>query len=165
MKRPKLGDIFIIPVDHGKYAYGQFIFISKMGPIVQIFKKISIGEINLDELLLSDLLFQPVIVGLYAAIKEGLWNIVGNRSVITNEHPKFLTTNWSEKTGKAGMWAIWDGEKYYDIGHELPDQYKNYEYLIIWPPQMITERIRTGKTPFPYGDLIQNNEFTPIKKC
>ena len=45
----------------------------------------------------------------------------------------------------------------------MPAEYKKLEFLVVWDPKNVVDRIETGKTPFPYSDLIENNEFTPIK--
>lgn len=163
MKRPKIGDIIEITLSSGEKVYGQYIIESKFGPIIQVYEEKKYNPENIDNLVNSRLLFPPVIVGLFAAIKNQLWRIVDNRKVIIHGHPKFVSTIWNEKTGEAGIWSIWDGERFTGIGANLPTQYKDLEFLIIWPPQMIVERIETGKMPFPYYDLIQHNRFTPIK--
>ena len=164
MKRPKIGDIFEVPISQGRMAIGQYLLQSKMGPIVQILGILPIDKNDIEELLLSKPLFPPVIVGLFAAIQKNMWRIIGNKKVTLIDHPKFISNIWNEKTGKAGFWTLWDGNKFYDIGHFLPSEYRELEFLVVWTPQSITERIETGKIPFPYGDLIQNNEFTPVKK-
>lgn len=162
MKRPRIGDIFKIPLSDGRNAFGQYILQSKMGPLIQVYEILSVDEVDLDEIINSKLLFQPVIVGLFAAIKNEIWSVVGNKAVILKEHPRFITTNWNEKTGEAGIWVIWNGESYSNIGPVLPNAVKRYEFLVIWPPQMITKRIETGKVPFPFGELIRDNKFTPF---
>lgn len=56
---------------------------------------------------------------------------------------------------------MWDGEKEIKIGKELPDEYKTLEFLVVWNPPNVTQRIETGEIPFPFGELIRDNEFTP----
>jgi hypothetical protein len=162
-KKPKVGDIFEIPLSVGRKAYGQYLHQSKMGSIVQIFDIISKDKIDLKQIILSPLQFPPVIVGLYAAIKEGYWKIIGQQSISEFVHPKFISTFYDEYSGKARIWFLWDGYKEVKIGPVLPEEYKRLEYLVVWNPPDIVERIETGEVPFPYADLIKNNKFTPLK--
>jgi hypothetical protein len=108
-------------------------------------------------------LFPPVITGLYAAIKNGSWKVIGHQPVLNFIHPRFLSNLYDPDTGKAGIWFLWDGERDIRIGPTLPPEYKELEFLVVWTPQLVVNRIETGKIPFPYGDLIKNNKFTPVK--
>lgn len=160
MKKVKLGDVFTIPLSSGKLCYGQYQFESKFGPIVQIYNLKTEKEINYKEVILAPKLFPPVIVGLFAAIRDKLWKVIGNIPIIEKNHPIFISTFW-DNHGNASIWKLWDGMNIVKIGMELPKEYKQYEYLIVYPPTLLMERIETGKIPFPYGDLITNNKFTP----
>lgn len=162
-KRPKVGDIFSIPLADGKMGYGQYLHYSKMGPIIQIFNLISDAEASIEEVISAKPLFPPIITGLFAAIKDGSWRVIGNRPVPNFVHPKFLSTLYDPDTGRAGMWFLWDGEKDIKIGTTLSPEYKEFEFLVIWTPQHVVDRIETGKIPFPYGELIKYNKFTPLK--
>lgn len=65
--------------------------------------------------------------------------------------------------GSATFWYYWDGSKYHKIGKELPENYKDKEFLIIYPPNMVTERIEKRGIPFPYKELIKYNRFSQLK--
>jgi hypothetical protein len=78
--------------------------------------------------------------------------------------PNFVSAYYDEKTGEAYQWFVWDGENYSRVGSRLPDELKKLEYLVVWHPYNIPERIETGVYPYPYGDLIKNNKFVPLKK-
>ncbi len=160
-RKPKVGDIFEIPLSNGRKAYGQFLNFSKMGPIIQVFDLISESDIPVEEIAASKPLFPPVITGLFAAIRDKMWRVIENRSIVNFTQPKFVTALYDEQTGKAKRWSIWDGEKFTRIGHELPLEYKRLEYLVVWNPIDVVDRIETGEVPFPYDDLIKHNEFTP----
>jgi hypothetical protein len=162
-KKLIVGDIIEIPLSNRKKAYGQYLHKSKMGPIIQVFDLTYRDKIELDQIISSRPLFPPVITGLNAAIKTGLWKIVGNKPVLSFVHPKFVSTLYDQVTGKARIWFIWDGQSYSKVGAVLPAEYKKLEFLVVWDPKNVVDRIETGKTPFPYSDLIENNEFTPIK--
>jgi len=160
----KVGDIFEIPLKDERKAFGQFLFLSKKGPIIQIFDLVSKRSIAVDEIITKGLLFPPVITGLYAALKDGIWKVVDNVPVINFVHPLFVSTLWNEKTGEAGIWFLWDGQKDNRIGSFLPEKYRSLEFLVVWNPKDIERRIETREVPYPYGDLIKKNRFTPRAK-
>jgi hypothetical protein len=159
----KIGDVFAISLSNGKKAYGQYLHYSNIGPIIQVFDLISISDVAVEKLLLAKQLFPPVITGLFAAIKEKYWKVIGNSPIENFVHPKFVSTLYNQKTGKAGIWFLWDGQRTTKIGPVLPEEYRNLEFLIVWNPMNIVHRIETEEVPFPYADLIRNNEFTPLK--
>lgn len=160
MKRPKVGDIFKIPLSNGRNAFCQYLIQSKMGPIIQVFSLITREEVPVEEIIQSQALFPPVITGLFAAVKNGSWKIIGNSSPTLTNHPLFVSTEWT-RNGKATYWYLWDGDREIKIGKELPDEYKELEFLVVWNPPNVTQRIETAEIPFPYGELIRDNRFTP----
>ena len=160
MKRLKIGDVFEIPLSNGNESYGQFLSRTKMGALVQVYD-VSSKEINdIEAIVNSPKLFPPILCGLFAAIKEQIWTVIGNVPVKDFIHPIFVTTVWDKK-GNAIFWSTWDGQKFQKIGKELPEKYKKCEFLSIYPPQMVSERIETKEPPFPDRDLISKNKFTP----
>lgn len=162
----KIGDIFEIPLKDSKKTYGQYIYKDiKQGPIIQVFDLIINEDIplNISDLIFAKPLFPPIITGLQAAIRVGLWHVIGKMDVKNFTYPKFVSAYYNEKTGEAYKWFVWDGEKYDQIGSKLPNELKNLEYLIVWSPYDVIYRIETGHYPFPYGDLIMNNKFIPLK--
>lgn len=161
-KKPALGDVFEIPLSGDKRAYGQFVYWDKEnGPIIQVFNLISEEVQPIDEIVKSGPMFPPVITGLFAAIRQNVWRVIGHRPVDNFVYQPFVATMYNGKTGKAGKWFLWDGEKYIEIGERLPDELKKHEFLVVWSPYDIVDRIETGVIPFPYKELIQFNEFTP----
>jgi hypothetical protein len=162
-KKPKEGDIFEIPIPNGKKSYGQYLHYSKMGPIIQIFSLISEGDVTINRILGSKPLFPPVITGLFAALKEKKWRIIGHEPITDFVHPMFVTTLYDQHTGEASVWFLWDGQRDIRIGSVLPQEYKNLEFLVVWDPSNVVHRIETGEMPFPYADLIKYNRFTPTK--
>lgn len=162
-KKPKEGDIFEIPLSNGRKAYGQYLYFSKLGPIIQIFSLITTETASLDQILDSKPLFPPVITGLFAALNKKKWKVIGNNPITQFSHPKFIRTLYNQRTGEAGIWFLWDGKDEIRIGSVLPVEYKSLEFLVVWNPQDVVDRIETGKIPFPYAELIKNNRFTPLK--
>jgi len=157
----KVGDIFEIPLSSGKKAYGQYVFRDRMGPMIQVFDLITNTKIHVEQLRDSKPLFPPIITGLSAAIKKEFWKVVGHLPVEKFEYPNFISTLYNDKTGKAGIWFLYNGEKYGRIGTILPKELKKLAFLIVWSPHDVVYRIETGEYPFPYLELIMHNEFTP----
>ena len=159
--RLKVGNVLEIPLSDGRRAFGQYVHRDKMGPLLQVFDLITVRDIQLDQLQNVRPLFPPIYTGIFAAVRVDYWRIIGYIDVEDFVHPKFISTFYDQKTGKAGIWFLWDGEKSTRIGHELPLEYKSFEYLIVWDPHDVVQRIETGNYPYPYTDLIQNNSFEP----
>jgi len=118
----------------------------------------------LDRLKNAQPLFPPVITGLFAAIRTGMWKVIGYMPVEEFAYPKFVSTFSNEKTGEARVWFLWDGEKSTRIGSKLPEDYKEFEFLVVWSPYDVVHRIETGEYPYPYGDLIRYNKYTPKER-
>jgi hypothetical protein len=158
----KVGDVFEITLSDGRYAYGQYVFRDqKMGPIVQIFDLISEEHVSIGQLGSVRSLFPPIITGLFAAIRTGMWKVIGRRPVEGFAYQNFVSTLFDDKTGKARIWFLWNGEKSIKLGPQLPKEYKNLEYLMVWNPPDVVKRIETGEYVFPFRELILNNEFAP----
>lgn len=122
-RKPTEGDIFEIPLSDGKMAYGWYLYYSKMGPLIQVFDLITSSKekVLLEQVMSSKPIFPPIITGLFAAIKEKYWRVIGHQPVINFIHPKFVSTFYDEFTGKANIWFLWDGQKETRIGAFLPE--------------------------------------------
>lgn len=156
----KVGEIFEIPLSDDRRAYGQYVFRDpKMGPLIRIFDRISRSPIEIEELRNSKPLFPPVLTGLYAAISSGLWKIVGYLPVEDFIYPKFISTNFDLRSGQTGVWYLWDGQRSRLIGSQLPEKYKQLEFLVGWAPQDVATRIETGQLQEPYRTLIKENRL------
>jgi hypothetical protein len=162
----KVGDVFEIPLSENRKSYGQYAFADKkVGPLIRVFDIIvQNGEIlDLETIVKIPLRFPPIITGVVAAMRKGFWKKLDNISVKDFVYPKFVSTLYDGKTGKPGAWFLWDGEKSINVGNKLAEEYKGLEYLIVWNPSDVTQRIETGLYPFPYKDLMEKNEFVPKK--
>ncbi|GIV67076.1 MAG: hypothetical protein KatS3mg047_1469 [Bellilinea sp.] len=157
----RIGHIVEIPLSNQRKAYAQYIIRDRMGPIIKVFKHIGMEKPDLDLIVNSGELFPPVITGLFAAVRTGLWTIIGSRRVENLQYPGFVSTFYNQKTGEATIWYYWDGKQSIRLGPVLPDEYKAKEYLMVWSPYDVMHRIETGEYPFPYKDLILYNRFTP----
>lgn len=156
----KVGDIFEIPLSNNKKAFGQYVFWdSKNGPLIKVFDLIPNLEeqIPIEDIIARKELFPPVITGLMAAIKIGLWKIVGHSEVKDFIFPEFISAFVDYKSGKVGYWYLWNGINSTNLGHELPEKFKNLEFLVVHSPYDIPERIETGVKP--YDSLIRFNKI------
>ena len=161
MKQPLVGDIFEIPLSEKKKAFGQYIYWDRQkGPLISVYNCILSQEKNTpspEKIITSKPLFPPVITGLQAAVKSGLWKIIGHASVQGFTYPGFVSTAIDYTSGNHGYWYYWDGEKSITLGKELPEEYQRKEFLAVYSPFDIAERIETGKRP--YEELILTNKM------
>jgi hypothetical protein len=103
----KKGDFFELPLSDGRFAYGQYVFKDrKMGPLIQVFDLISENRIQIEQLKTAYPLFPPIITGLFAAIRTGMWNVIGRKAVENFTYPNFVSTFYDQKTGKARIWFL-----------------------------------------------------------
>ncbi len=147
----KIGDILEIPLSDGRRAYAQYVWRDKlMGPMIRVFDVITEERVDIDVLRGASLLFPPVFTGLYAAVRTGLWQIIGRLPVDDFTYPKFIWPLYDDKVDKVRNWALWDGEKEIHIGRKLPNRYRGLEQLVGWAPQDVAERIETGQNPLDF---------------
>ncbi len=156
----RIGDVFEITLSENRKAYGQFIEKSDAGPVIVIFKKISNSEdLKIEELKNLGYFFPPVITGLQGAIKLGLWKKIGKMPVKKISPIRFISCSRDLKTGEILEWFLRENNKYYKLGKELPKEYKNYEYDVVWSPYDINWRIENNEVPTPYKNWIENNKW------
>jgi hypothetical protein len=164
----KVGDIFLIPIDAQRFAYGQFVYgrgSISFAPLVQIFKYITSEEIERDisRIIRSGPLFPPVCTGVGAAIRAKLWRIIGSEAIVAFVYPTFISPMYDPQVGKVYHWSIFDG-KFTRVGEQLPENMKKKELMVTWSPHDLSRRITTGELPFPYKELIEKNGFTPKQR-
>lgn len=150
MIRIRVGDIFQIPLSDSRKAYGQYVKKDPMGPVVKIFDLITEENIEPDKVRAAGLLFPPVITGLFAAVKSGLWKRIGHIPISNFEYQNFISATYDEKTKQVGTWYLWDGDHFVPLGKTLPEQYKQLEQLIVWEPKTLVRRIETGENPYEF---------------
>ncbi|MCC6604820.1 MAG: immunity 26/phosphotriesterase HocA family protein [Anaerolineae bacterium] len=149
-KTLKVGDIFEIPLSDGRKACGQYVRADKdNGPVIRIFDLITKDDMKIDEIVNAPVMFPPIVVGLKAAIKSGLWTIIGNLPVTDFVPPNFISAMYNSISDKVGMWYLWDGieSKFIPIGNKLPEEYRGLEQLVVWAAEDVTKRIETGVNP------------------
>jgi hypothetical protein len=153
MSRPRLrvGSILEIPLSDGRKAYGRYLhFDPKKGQILQVYDVISMGdqEVDLNTLKSARDLFPPIFVGISAAVRAGIWRIIGYLPVENFVYPGFLAAHWSGNPPVVYRWFFWDGMKSIPLGAKLPDKYKKHEYVGGYAAQDVVKRIETGEESF-----------------
>lgn len=159
----KVGDLFEITLSDHRKAIGHYVYWdAKNGPFIQVYDYLAEKEdMRIEDALTRPYMFPPVITGIKAAVRNGLWPVIGKRPVTDFTYPKFISSYWNDQTGEVKNWFLFDGLNFINIGSFLPEEYKKLEYLVVWSPFDIIYRIETGLIPFPYGEMIKNNRFTP----
>lgn len=152
--RIRIGDVFEIPLSDGRKAFGQYVFRDKMGPIIRIFDRIldkdeKLALASLDSNLLR---FPPVITGLFAAIRSGLWKRVGKLPTDTFQYPNFVSRIKDTGSGLESPWFLWKGKDFIALGHHLPSEYRTLERLVVWEPTNLVRRIEIGENPYAHSE-------------
>jgi len=161
----RVGDLFEITLSDRRVAIGHYVHRDdKNGPFIQVFNSITNkDDMEIEDVVATGYMFPPIITGLKAAVRKGLWPIIGKRPVIDFKYPKFLRSFWNDKTGEVKNWFLFDGVNDFSLGPVLPEEYKSLEYMVVWSPLDVIYRVETGIIPFPFGEMIKNNKFTPMK--
>jgi len=151
-KRTRVGDVLEIPLSNGRKAYGQYVYKDEtMGPLVQVFDLITSDDLDPEQILellkKAHPLFPPVLTGLFAAIRTGLWKAIGHMPIKEFVYPGFVSV-YHEQYQTRGPWSLWDGKKRVNLGPRLPEQYKSLEFLVGWDPHDVAHRIETGENPY-----------------
>jgi len=134
----RVGDVFVIPISGNRKAYGQYVFRSNMGPMIKVFDMITgENEASLEELENAKSLFPPVITGLNAAIKVGLWQKKGKLPVGDYSKTQFVSAWWNDKTGEVYHWSLWDGKQFIRLGKILPRNIKNLSTMLFGVRMML----------------------------
>ena len=153
-------------MDDGRKAFGQYVYQDKRyGPIIRIFDFIvsSKEKVDSNKLDKSNLRFPPIfMVGLYPVFRTGRWKVLGKSTLEDFTYPGFLTTAIDYKEKNHGFWFLIDEKSSTNLGRTLPKKYKKMEFLALYPPEVIEDRIKTGLKYL--GDLIETNEFKPVVK-
>ena len=126
--RPKLGDIFMIPLPNGRYAYGKVLRDASVGIYEPILDHPSDTPIN------SSFAF---VVGLYSDIlKSGIWPIVGHESFGSEEQewppPYYI------KDTISGKFSIYNKGK---IREATEEECEGLEKAAVWEAHHIIDRI------------------------
>src|SRR6266545_8183508 len=96
-QRVTVGDIFEIPLSDGRKAYAQYVFRDpKQGPLIQVFDYFGESNFHMEDIRNAKPLFPPVITGIGAAVKTGLWKVVGHAKITNFVYPTFIASGFQK---------------------------------------------------------------------
>lgn len=140
-RMPQVGDVVQIPLETGQFAYAHYVHDDPVnGPLIQILRQITNEPAEQQSLDTSRLLVPPLIAGIGAAVKEGTWQVIGKRPVVSFKYPLFKY-GLLDKQGNVPIWWLWDGRKMREVGPILPPEYEKLEMLQVYPAAMVEEKI------------------------
>ncbi len=144
--RLRVGDILEIPLSDGRHAYAQYVFFDdKVGGMIQVFDLITKQRASLDQIKGAKPLFAPILTGLRAAVRSGLWARIGHAPVEGFSYPEFVTPQVYDKEGPRN-WYLWDERRtFIFLGRDLPDQYRHLERLAGWDPRDVADHIEKAR--------------------
>jgi hypothetical protein len=147
-KRVQIGDIIEIPTAKG-LAYAQYTHQHRTyGGLIRVFDPLFANQPNS----FSDLINAPVRFSTFfpvvAAIKNGVFRVVGHESVAPHNQsfPIFRNGVADPKTKKVSVWWFWDGEREWKVGAITPEQ-REMPIVGVWNDTLLIERIESGWTP------------------
>lgn len=143
-----MGDIYKIPITKMKHAYAQYCHEDNFGYMIKFFNLITAEDLDLTEIINLDLMFPPIYVGIFPALREGGWIKIGNLEVKNFKVPRFKS-GLPDRYGNVNNWWLIDGEKEISLGKKLPEKYKNLEHKAGWSYHDVVKRIKNkGKIPY-----------------
>jgi hypothetical protein len=148
MKKPKIGDIIEIPTKIG-LAYAQYTHDHpRRGALLRVFDQIFESRPADWERVSQGVVRYPVFFPLTAAVRRGIFEIVGHSEVTgaNKIFPLFRDGVPEPGTTKVSRWWLWDGEKDWWVGELTPEQGK-LPIDGIWTDLLLVERIEGGWVP------------------
>ena len=140
MKRPKVGDVFAFSLPAGQLGYAHYIALHPtFGALVRMFRSDDPQPRPVEDVYKAQSPFNPVFVGLYAAVRSGRWRPIGSLPPPPEPFPRFRWT-FETKPGKYNDWRIWDGQSDVLIG-ELPRADRALEFKQVWGAEGLEERL------------------------
>lgn len=157
IKNTKIGDVFSAKIDDSHKKYLQYI-ISDMtqlnSDVIRAFTKIYPIQANpsLEEIVNDNVDFYAHCVT-KNGIKRGLWEKIGNTDDIgRTDHILFRDSGdyGSPEVRISNDWWVWNvNEPFIEVG-KLPNQYKTAEIGIVFQPERILNRMKTGSYQIKY---------------
>ncbi len=143
----ELGQCYVVPLADNRKAYGQYVYWDNdYGPLSRVFAFAGPKVSKVEDLPTRELLFPPIFIGFGSVFKAGRWQIIGSLPVVNFSFPKFRFT-FGRRLGRHRDWKIYDGARLILIG-DLPPEYRSLEFLCAWSPQLVEQRIATGKNRY-----------------
>jgi hypothetical protein len=131
--RPKVGEIFMIPIDNNYYSYGQIVTKGATSDCVVIYDILRQEHPSLDEITSCPIVFFAHTVDV--RIVDGLWPVLGNAPVPKNiVFPKY-------KTETLDGYMILNHEGDIIKQEATESETEELNYLDSWSPESIEKAI------------------------
>lgn len=165
--RPKIGDVFEVPLEGEKKGYMQYIandLTALNMDVVRIFKKryMNTEKPELRDIVNDDIEFYTHCVAVKFGIEDALWKVIGNTADVGDlktpffrdylDQPKVLPSYKQIPVKVAHMWRVWriNGDMV-EVGELRGENIKAEPGLGYWPKHIIA-RMNTGKYPVHFAD-------------
>ena len=147
----KIGDIFSVKISKNKKKYFQYIAIDKSmlgSDVIRGFKKAYDVKLNpsLEEIIANEVAFYAHCMVQWG-IKFGFWEKIGSSKEVGSLQVIFRDCDdYGEPAIKVSKnWRVWQiNEERIKIG-KLNKKYSNAEFGLVFSPNQIVSRIKTGK--------------------
>ena len=156
----KIGDIFSAKIDMDHKRYLQYI-ISDMtqlnSDVIRVFSKVYQLEENpsIEEIVKDKVDFYAHCVT-KDGVKRGLWNKIGNtQEVGGTDHIIFRDSGdyGNPRIKISSDWWVWMINKPFVYVEKLEGKYKNAEIGLVFQPERILNRLKTGSYQIKYPDF------------
>lgn len=140
MKRPKVGEMFAFSLPGGQVCYAHYLALHpQFGTLVRMFRSDDRQPRRAENVYKAQSPFNPVFVGLYAAVRSGRWKPIGFIPPPPEPFPRFRWT-LGTKPGQHHDWRIWNGESDVFIG-DLPPSDRTLELRSVWGAEGLEVRL------------------------
>jgi len=158
--RINAGSVFVASLGNGKKKYFQFICLDITqlnSEVIRVFEGEYPAEAlpDLDTIISAKVEFYSHIF-IRLGAKLDLWDKVGNTEV-PNSVPVWFRTadDYGRKVGEppimvSNRWWVWKVGKERKFVGRLPNEYKSAEIGLVFPPDEIIERMKTGRYSIEY---------------
>ena len=158
-QKPKIGDIFQVPIDALSFGYFQYITNDSTqlnSQVVRVFRgrysqdeSTDIARVSSEEAEFHAHVFLTV------GIKQLLWRKIGHKGVAAKPDVLFRDTNdfGNPKVKVSRDWHVWKvNEPSRSVG-TLELRYQHAEIGVVVPPDSLVCRMRQGSYDFAYPDF------------
>ncbi|SLJ88452.1 MULTISPECIES: Imm26 family immunity protein [unclassified Paenibacillus] len=152
MPKLKLGDIFAIRLNQGRYCYGQVVSEGRISDCMIVYDLVSMEHPTVSEITSKPIIF--LIQTVNSRIEDGIWNVIGNGPIPSMTFPLYKV-----ETEDGYMLVDHKG----DVVNEDPSasEIEEVPELESWSPVSLEKaanaRFITGEWDTYYNELIYTN--------
>jgi len=156
-KKPKVGDVFAIPIDDKRYAYGQLVANGFGSDCYVTYDITAETHPELEQIVSSPIVFR--IFTLHQLIVNGIWIIIGNASISQKIYiPEFKVESTENKV-KTWMVQSYDGTI---LRPASTEEIERLNYMESFTPNMLDNAVKAkyGVLSWKphYNKILYNNE-------